>query len=157
MVGGELAQYTAELFNPLTGRFTKIGTNKALNAGRFNHTATLLLNGQVLIAGGFPGRTSCELFDPSTQAFTTTGSMNYGRYFDAAVLLPDGEVLVAGSWPLDPTAEIYDPTDGSWGVTGTMATGRSRLTATLLQDGRVLVVGGTGSFANMDAAELFTP
>src|SRR6476646_1857005 len=65
-----------------------------MSSARFSHTATLLLNGKVLIAGG--GTATAELYDPSTFRFTGTGSMSIARTAHTAVLLPDGKVLVAG-------------------------------------------------------------
>jgi hypothetical protein len=65
------------------------------------HTATLLPDGKVLIAGG-GGKSSfagfvAELFDPATGTFSLTGSMLLPRTSHAATLLPNGEVLVTGS------------------------------------------------------------
>jgi hypothetical protein len=60
---------------------------------------TLLPNGKVLVASGFDGNSdisSAELYDPSTGAWTTTGSLNAGRTSHAATLLPNGKVLVTG-------------------------------------------------------------
>ena len=63
-------------------------------AQHLGQTATLLQNGQVLIAGGETA--SAELFNPSTGAFTATGSMTVSRSGHTATLLPDGRVLIAG-------------------------------------------------------------
>jgi hypothetical protein len=80
--------------------FTPTGS---LTTDRQFHTATLLTNGKVLIAGGFgtaPGSpaplASAELFDPSTGTFTPTGSMSIPRAGHTATLLPSGKVLIAG-------------------------------------------------------------
>ena len=72
---------------------------------RTSHTATLLADGRVLIAGGFGGlasqaisnpRASAEVYDPATQSFTATGTMMKPRYGYTATLLRDGKVLIAG-------------------------------------------------------------
>jgi|SRR5262245_4889959 len=72
------------------------------NTARFLHTATLLPNGKVLVAGGAGSGgflTSAELYDPANGTWTATGSLDLKRYFHTATLVPSssgGEVLVAG-------------------------------------------------------------
>src|SRR5262245_32951484 len=101
------------------GRGTFVSTAD-MTTGRIGHTATLLLNGKVLIAGGVSPDTpgwhplaSAELFDPVTEIFTRTGDMTVPRSGHTATLLPDGRVLItSGDWhsEADPgTAELYDP------------------------------------------------
>jgi hypothetical protein len=85
----------AELYNPSTGTFSVTGS---LNTARFDHTATLLDNGQVLIAAGAPILASAELYDPSNGKFKVTGSLNTGRRLHTATLLANGEVLVTGGY-----------------------------------------------------------
>jgi hypothetical protein len=85
----------AELYNPSTGTFSVTGS---LNTARFDHTATLLNNGQVLIAAGAPILASAELYDPSTGKFKVTGNLNTGRRLHTATLLTNGEVLVTGGY-----------------------------------------------------------
>src|SRR6266496_3975769 len=78
----------------------------SLNTARVRHTASLLPNGMVLVAGGFDTSgfftSSAELYDPASGTWTATGSLNTGRYGHTASLLPNGMVLVAGGfgpWP----------------------------------------------------------
>jgi hypothetical protein len=121
---------------------------------RTEHTATLLLDGRVLIAGG--GSASAELYDPSSQTFTATGSMTLAQDARSATLLANstlpnyGKVLMAGGGDL--TAELYDPMAGTFTATGSMAAHHLGQTATLLQNGQVLVAGGETA-----KAELFNP
>ena len=66
---------------------------------RSSHTATLLPNGKVLVAGGSAptGPLACaELYDPASGTWTATGSLGTARYSHTATLLPNGKVLVAG-------------------------------------------------------------
>jgi hypothetical protein len=140
---------------------------------RASHTATLLNDGKVLIAGGLQedtGNTSVELFDPATGTFTPTGSMTTFRGGATAILLGNGKVLIAGGLgaadggtflPLLKTAEIYDPLSGTFSATGSMSVGRIEHTATLLSNGKVLIAGGVdshgGGGAATESAELYDP
>jgi WD40 repeat protein len=135
---------------------------------RGNHTATLLLNGKVLVAGGFNRNTgsavsTTELYDPATGTWTTTGSLAIARNFHTATLLLNGKVLVTGGAPdaagyssLSST-ELYDPNTGSWTAIGSMSLARQAHTATLLPNGRVLVAGGADVGYFNSGAELFNP
>jgi N-acetylneuraminic acid mutarotase len=123
-----------------------------LITGREEHTATLLPNGDVLVAGGTNGRDtaldSAEIYHPATNRWTPARPMAAARYDHTATLLPNGKVLVVGglAGPIPfgslATSELYDPTTGAWSRAAPMILSRARHTATLLADGRVLVVGG---------------
>jgi hypothetical protein len=120
-----------------------------MSTPRSGHTATLLANGKVLIAGGGDDATA-EIFDPASGSFTPTGSMSALRYGYTATLLANGKVLIIGGFgpgmselPRLNTAELYDPLRGTFSETGSMAFPRVLHAATLLSDGRVLVTGGT--------------
>lgn len=162
----------AHLYDPVTSSWRVAGS---MLAAREDHTATLLENGQVLVAGGYGCAPtyvcrSAELYDPATGRWSATGSMHQARAGQTAVLLADGRVLVAGGYgPLGggyahlPTAEIYDPSTGAWTQVQRMGVGREYASSTLLRDGSVLVVGGTtvcksvsGCSATTDA-ELYAP
>ena len=119
-----------------------------LNTPRSLHTATLLQNGMVLVAGGqdsnFNPSASAELYDPASRTWTATGSLNTARYRHTATLLQNGKDLVAGGYSGGAlaSAELYDPASGSWTAIGSLNSARCCHTATLVQDRLVLVAGG---------------
>jgi Galactose oxidase, central domain/Kelch motif len=136
-----------------------------LITARYYHTATLLPNGKVLVAGGNGSigsggiLASAELYDPSTSTWRPTAPLGTRREFHTATLLPNGEVLVAGgNGPgFLNSAELYDPTSGTWSPTGSLITARYFHTATLLPNGKVLVAGGNGPSGILNSAELYDP
>ena len=151
------------------GTFTATGSMIAARAG---HSATLLPDGKVLIAGGYQkagvlllALASAELYDPSSGTFTATGSMVTARGVHTATLLADGRVLIAGGFASFGSgvaltnAELYDPSAGTFTATSDMAAARQWHTATLLNNGKVLIAGGysTGNRIDLASAELYDP
>lgn len=158
---------SAEVFDPSQGRFSLV--EQPCVAREF-HTATLLKNGKVLIAGGSQGSwviptPTADLYDPASRSFASTGAMAFGRSQHTATLLPDGRVLLTGgSTPTDgyistPTAstEIYDPAAGSFAAAANMSTARGGHTATMLPSGKVLITGGHDGATALASAELYDP
>ncbi|HZY59841.1 MAG TPA: kelch repeat-containing protein [Candidatus Binataceae bacterium] len=139
--------------------FAPAADTATMNVGRFFETATVLPNGQVLLAGGIGGASnavlaSTEIYDPPTNSFLPPGStptMNAAREGSSATLLPGGSVLIAGGAGTNFTAlvstELYQSTTNTFAAaagTATMNVARSRPFAVLLPNGLVLIAGGFG-------------
>jgi len=132
---------------------------------RSGHSATLLPDGTVLIAGGMRRNQdfykSAETYDPTTGKFQPTGAMAVGRVGHIAVPLPSGKVLIAGGWvgfAATDEAEVYDPATRKFTPIGRMTVRRGRPSATLLANGDVLIAGGEdhdGADARLASAEIF--
>ena len=141
---------SAQIFDPVTRTIANTGN---MVTARQGHTATLLKDGTVLIAGGVAGTrplASAEIFDPSTGRFSAIGSMHEARSDHAAALLQDGRVLICGGG-LNST-EIYDPRTKAFSPAGQLRSTRGSVQAIALKDGRVLIVG-----AGIGPAEVFNP
>ena len=174
IVGGEVGfenrvpgPGTAEIYDPVAETWIPTGNLMTKHDG---HTATLLLDGKVLVAGGAGSNIlrSAELFDPATGSWTLTGNLAGARWMHTATLLRDGRVLVAmgsndenyGSGLYG--AELYDPVSGTWSAVGDLGEGMGGHTATLLPDGKVLVAGGqarisSGGSASLAKSNVFDP
>src|ERR1700737_215588 len=131
---------------------------------RYDHTATLLADGRVLVTGGIRSTgflDSTEIYDPGSNTWSPGPSLPSSRSGHAATLLTDGRVLVVGgndSIQPQATAELYDPTANRWSSTNPMAAPRSAVSSILLKDGRVIAIGGIPGLASSGGVgEIFDP
>jgi N-acetylneuraminic acid mutarotase len=161
---GLTAANTAELYDPSADNWSSAGT---LVTGRFIHTASLLSNGQVLVAGGAGSNSqiaitpmaSAELYDPGTNQWVATTALKDARISHTATVLKNGQVLVvggSGTSAILASAELYDPSGKSWADADPLKDARMTHIAALLNNGQVLVAGGANEAGYLESAELYS-
>ena len=163
----EVSQRVAELYDPTLSRFYSTGNMNNRRGWQGQGFGTALLNdGNVLVAGGIDDTNgssqsgggvdlnSAELYSPSTESFSYTGSMRSASNKHKAVLLQDGRVLIVGG---SSSSEVYDPYSGIFSSVGAVFYRRLNHTATLLPNGKVLITGGYTASGSLSTAELFEP
>ena len=156
---------TAEIYDPETNAWTSAAS---FTIGRNQHTATLLPNGKVLMAGGFgPGLLGApawqnQLYDVDANTWTAMAPMGGYRLHHTATLLPNGKVLAAGGFAGGAgtaSCEIYDPALNTWAPAASLPAAYNYHTASLLPSGKVLVAGGTGGSVSVayDTVAVYDP
>jgi hypothetical protein len=169
---GRQVQTTLSVLIRAKGAFVLAGS---MGTPRRDHTATILADGSVLVAGGVPLESGgpaldlAERYDPAQDRFAPVGAMTARRTRHAATRLLDGRVLLCGgnaTWtgeeatPQDTVAsvEIFDPASGAFTGAGSLLGPRRDHQASLLADGTVLVTGGNpGSGPQLATAEIYDP
>jgi hypothetical protein len=144
MTDGGVALREFEVFDASTNRIVASGE---MNASRVGHSATLLVDGRVLVVGGSDPRdrtlfATAEIYDPAAKRWIAAPRMRIGRYKlrDSSLRLRDGRILVAGSGRF---AELFDPRTNAFSpVDGSFERAYSFPSSALLDDGRAVVLGG---------------
>lgn len=165
---------STELYDPASNTFAIQSATATMNTPRWSTTASLLPNGQVLIAGGLNLNAgdmlaSTDLYNPATNSFapaSATATMNTARDSASAVMLPNGKLLIAGGFEdsIAPggqqTVELYDPGTNTFApptATPLMNYPHSGAAAILLPNGKVLIAGDNGFPGELGNTDLYNP
>jgi N-acetylneuraminic acid mutarotase len=139
----------------------------SMQVPRAGHQLIPLLDNRVLAIGavdpnliGSP-TTVAEIYNPATNAWSTTAPAPFQLVGVRSVRLTDGRVLVTGGgygYGAENHAAVFDPIAGTWTRVANMSAPRRNHTATLLSNGKVLVANGYQGFFNwINTAEIFDP
>ncbi|AFL89937.1 Kelch motif protein [Terriglobus roseus DSM 18391] len=182
LVVGGISQYgpdfssntESEIYSPVTGRFD---VGPSTKDGRWQHTATRLKDGRVLVVGGRPNNCAAtcsldalktaEIFDPATNKWSSTGSLRISRSGHSAGVLDDGRVVIFGGMTNEDQnirtqqvaqVEVWDPATGKFTDFGTLHVGRTFHALVRLLDGRFLLANGYDEVEYPSATtEIFDP
>ena len=136
-----------------------------MQVSRAAHTATALLDGRVLVAGGFienGNSQGAEVYEPGAGRFAPLPLMVTPRHSHTATLLVNGKVLIAGGYGegsvMLAAAELFDPEQNTFTATGSLIAARADHIAIPLKNGKVLIAGGLGpDWTFLASAEVYDP
>jgi hypothetical protein len=161
LIVGSMTSSVAEVFDPQTEMFTPVAP---VPVNKNAHTATLLPDGKVMIAGGRVSggerQSSVYLYDPVEDEWIAAGSLGTARQNHSAVLLPDGRPVVLGGQPAAALAttsvEIFDPLTRTWSAAGSLLSPRFLHTTLLALNGKLVTIGGANIASDpYDTTEMF--
>ncbi|PIR19303.1 MAG: hypothetical protein COV48_02750, partial [Elusimicrobia bacterium CG11_big_fil_rev_8_21_14_0_20_64_6] len=158
---------TSTIYNPTTNLFDNCATVAAMPVALRSHTATLLFDGRVLVAGGNDGfgeSNTSYIYDPVANTWTPTHAtpLLYPRFNHTATLLPNGNVMISGGsqrfGQIPPDLEVYHVNASSWVTEGVTFAGGARAfhTMTLGLDNRVYGIGGSNGVIGGGGEALYT-
>lgn len=148
-----------EIYDP---RSRKLSEGPRLASPRASHSATLLADGRVLFAGGYPGEgraptATAEIYDPGSGRLTAAGDLLQPRAGHTATLLKDGRVLIAGGFDAAGralrTTEYFDPAANAFTAGPELSAARAAHAAVRMGD-RAVLIGGTSTGAALSSTDV---
>lgn len=134
---------SAEIFDPLTGRWSSA---PSMHDARAGHLSVTLADGRVLVVGGFRDAATAEIYDPGTNAWSRVANVPDRQRWASATLLEDGRVFLIGwtsrDYPKEQQASLFEPASGNWSAVPASTLVRGGHGAIRLPGGSVLVAGG---------------
>ncbi|WII70535.1 kelch repeat-containing protein [Bdellovibrio sp. 22V] len=157
---------TASLYDPSTDTWSSAAS---LTTGRCFHTATLLPDGRVMVAGGRTENSislvtanyisSVEIYNPTTNTWASAASMTAQRANHSAIVLKSGKVFIVGGRNTSTlvTTALYTPSSNTWAAGPSLTKSRKDHTTTLLPDGKVVIIGGMDNLTLLADTTVYDP
>jgi N-acetylneuraminic acid mutarotase len=143
------------------GRVCTAAPPGSVSVLRYGATGARATDGRVYVFGGYQSAyiATTEMYDPTTNVWTTRASMPVARWAPTAVALPDGRVLSIGGYNSAASNSLYaySPTANAWTTLASLPTARYHAAAAVGADGRVFVFGGSISSGTTATAAAYNP